>query len=109
MSVDIHLTESALFRIRSSISKRGSGVGVRFGIKKTGCSGYAYKIEYVDKKRDDDVEIISGDISVFVQSKSVSYLNGSTIDFVREGLNEGFKFINPNAKSYCGCGESFNV
>ncbi|WP_092485820.1 HesB/IscA family protein [Candidatus Ichthyocystis hellenicum] len=107
--VDISLTDRALNHIRASIERRGRGIGVRFGIKTTGCSGYAYKVEYVDQKRDDDTEVLVGDVAIFVQAKSIYYLNGSEIDFVREGLNEGFKFNNPNAKSYCGCGESFNV
>lgn len=106
---DLRLSENALAHIHSSLSKRGRGLGVRFSVKKTGCSGYTYLVEYADQENQEDKKMVIDGIVVYVPLKSLPYLSGSTVDFIREGLNEGFKFTNPHAKFYCGCGESFNV
>jgi iron-sulfur cluster assembly protein len=106
----ITLTESATTKIKKLLSKRG-GVGIRLGVKTTGCSGLAYVLEYVDRYMDGHgvINYVQPDFAVFVDIKSEVYLNGMTVDYVREGLNEGFKFNNPNERDRCGCGESFRV
>lgn len=109
LGLTLTLSDRALAHIRLSLSKRGRGIGVRFSVKKTGCSGYAYRVEYADQEEPTDQKVLIEELAVYVPLKSLPYLSGSTVDFVREGLNEGFRFSNPNAKSYCGCGESFNV
>ena len=91
------------------IRDSGKGVGVRFGVRTTGCSGMAYKLEFVDSASAEDQAFESHGVKVFVDPKSLVYIDGTELDFVREGLNEGFKFNNPNEKDKCGCGESFNV
>jgi len=105
----ITLTESAASRVKTFLENRGSGVGLRLGIKTTGCSGMAYIIEYADEVEEDDVIFEDHGIKVLVNPKSLVYLDGTELDYAKEGLNEGFKFNNPNVKDMCGCGESFNV
>ncbi|MDR0564220.1 MAG: iron-sulfur cluster assembly protein IscA [Azoarcus sp.] len=105
----ITLTERAAQHIARSISKRGKGFGIRLGVKTSGCSGMAYKLEFVDATLNDDIVFDSHGVKVVVDQKSLVYLDGTELDYAREGLNEGFKFNNPNAKNQCGCGESFNV
>jgi iron-sulfur cluster assembly protein len=106
----ISLTEAATNKIKRLLSKRG-GVGIRLAVKTTGCSGLAYVLEYVDTYQADDstINYARPDFVVVVDKKSDVYLKGMTIDYVREGLNEGFKFNNPNERDRCGCGESFRV
>jgi iron-sulfur cluster assembly protein len=105
----ITLTDRAAQHVQNYLAKRGKGVGVRFGVRTTGCSGMAYKLEFVDAAGDEDQAFESHGVKVFVDPKSLVYIDGTELDFVREGLNEGFKFNNPNEKDKCGCGESFNV
>jgi len=105
----ITLTYAAARKITQTLARRGRGLGIRVGVKTTGCSGLAYVLEYVDKKDINDIEIPVNPYSVFVDPKSSVYLNGMTIDYVKKGLNEGFEFVNPNEKDRCGCGESFRV
>lgn len=105
----ITLTENAADRIRQFMSQRGKGVALRLGVKTTGCSGMAYVMEYADRIEDDDVVFEDHGVRVIINPKSLVYLDGTELDFAREGLNEGFKFNNPNVKDMCGCGESFNV
>ena len=105
----VTLTESAARHVSRYIEKRGKGIGLRLGVRTTGCSGMAYKLEYADQTQPEDLQFESHGVKVFVDPKSLSYIDGTELDFVREGLNEGFKFNNPNVKSECGCGESFNI
>ena len=105
----VTLTESAATPVARFIEKRGKGVGLRLGVKTTGCSGMAYKLEFADDANPDDMQFESHGVRVFIDPKSLPYIDGTELDFVREGLNEGFRFNNPNVKSECGCGESFNV
>jgi iron-sulfur cluster assembly protein len=105
----ITLTERAAAHVSSFITKRGRGVGLRLGVRTSGCSGMAYKLEYADAVNSDDHTFESHGVKVVVDPKSLAYLDGTELDFSREGLNEGFKFNNPNVKDQCGCGESFNV
>jgi iron-sulfur cluster assembly protein len=105
----ITLTEAALKKIRAMITRRGSGIGIRVGVKTTGCSGLAYVLEYVDAAQPGDEKILCNGCEIYVDPKSCPYLQGMTIDFVRNGLNEGFEFKNPNERDRCGCGESFRV
>lgn len=105
----VTLTAQAAEHIEKYLSKRGKGVGLRLGVRTTGCSGMAYKLEYVDDPEADDQVFESHGVKVFVDPKSLSYLDGTQLDYAREGLNEGFKFSNPNEKATCGCGESFTV
>lgn len=105
----ITLTESALNRVRSFLANRGKGVGLRLGVKTTGCSGLAYILEFADDVGEEDEVFDMDGVNVIVDKKSLVYLDGTELDYTKEGLNEGFKFQNPNAKSECGCGESFNV
>jgi iron-sulfur cluster assembly protein len=105
----ITLTDRAAEHVQRYIEKRGKGVGVRLGVKTTGCSGLAYKLEFADEIQPEDQQFESNGVRVLVDPKSLAYLDGTELDFVREGLNEGFKFNNPNEKDRCGCGESFNV
>jgi iron-sulfur cluster assembly protein len=107
--VAINLTENAARQIQKSLAKRGKGVGLRLGIKKVGCSGLAYTFDYADDVGADDALFESHDAKVIVDKEALQFLDGSTLDFAREGLKESFKFENPNAKSECGCGESFSV
>ena len=105
----VTLTESAAKRVSNFIAKRGKGVGLRLGVRTTGCSGMAYKLEFADDVNPDDALFESHGVKVIVDPKSLPYLEGTELDFTREGLNEGFKFRNPNVKDQCGCGESFNI
>lgn len=105
----VSLTDSAARHVTRYLGKRGKGVGVRLGVKTTGCSGLAYKIEYADHVAPEDVVFEDKGVKVLIDPKSLPYLDGTQLDFVREGLNEGFKFINPNEKDRCGCGESFRI
>ncbi len=107
----ILLTEKACEKVKYQLQKRGKGVGIRLGVRTTGCSGLAYTIEYVDKY-DAEVGVINysqKDFVVLVDLKSDVYLKGLTMDWIRNGLNEGFDFKNPNERDRCGCGESFRV
>lgn len=105
----ITLTETAAKHVQNFITKRGKGVGLRIGVRTTGCSGMAYKLEFADVFGDDDIQFQSQGVTLLVDPKSLPYLDGMELDFQREGLNEGFKFNNPNVKNECGCGESFQV
>ena len=105
----ITLTEKAASKVKQQLERRGKGLGIRVGIKTTGCSGLAYTIEYADVPQPDDLSFITHSVHVFVDPKSLAFLDGSEMDWVRNGLNEGFEFKNPNVKDECGCGESFRV
>lgn len=105
----VTVTQRAAQHIQQFLQKRGKGIGVRLGVKTSGCSGMAYKLEFADNSLPEDFVFDSCGIQVLVDPKSLPYLEGTELDFVREGLNEGFKFNNPNVKDQCGCGESFNV
>jgi iron-sulfur cluster assembly protein len=109
MIMPVTLTEKAADHIGKFIQKRGKGVGLRLGVRTTGCSGMAYKLEYADEANQDDLIFESHGLKVIVDPKSMPYLDGTELDYTREGLNEGFKFNNPNVKDQCGCGESFKV
>ncbi|WP_163937393.1 iron-sulfur cluster assembly protein IscA [Paraferrimonas sp. SM1919] len=105
----VTMTEAAASHVRSFLENRGTGLGLRLGVRTSGCSGLAYVMEFVDEKNiDDEVFDIDG-INIVIDAKSVVYLQGTELDYVKEGLNEGFKFSNPNANGECGCGESFTV
>src|SRR5450830_824882 len=105
----VTMTEAAARHVTRYLTKRGQGVGVRLGVKTTGCSGMAYTLEYVDSVGDDDLVLEAPGVKVMVDPKSLVYLDGTELDFAREGLNEGFKFNNPKERDRCGCGESFRV
>jgi iron-sulfur cluster assembly protein len=107
--VSVSLTPAAAKHVTKYLTKRGKGVGVRLGVKTTGCSGLAYKLEYVDEVLAEDALFETEGVKLMVDPKSLAYLDGTTLDYVREGLNEGFKFNNPNERDRCGCGESFRV
>jgi iron-sulfur cluster assembly protein len=105
----ISMTEKAANHIQSFLDKRGKGIGLRLAVKTSGCSGMAYVMEFVDELEEGDEVFEDRGIKVIIDPKSLVYLDGTEIDFAKEGLNEGFKFINPNEKDRCGCGESFTV
>jgi len=105
----ITLTESAADRVRSFLESRGHGVGLRLGIRKTGCSGYAYVVNYADEIGEDDHVFDSLGVKVVVDPSSLPLIDGTEVDFVRHGLSEAFRFRNPNVKGECGCGGSFSV
>lgn len=107
--MSISLTPAAAERVRTFMASRGKGVGLRLGIKQTGCSGYAYVVSYADDVGPQDVVFDAAGVKVVVDGDSLRFVDGTEIDFVRQGLNEAFKFRNPNVKGECGCGESFNV
>jgi iron-sulfur cluster assembly protein len=107
--MSISLTTAAADRIKSYLDKRGHGVGLRLGIKKTGCSGYAYVVNYADEVLDSDLVFEQLGVTVLVDKDSLGFIDGTEVDFVKQGLNEAFKFRNPNVKGECGCGESFTV
>ena len=107
--MSISLTENAARHVSNYLAKRGKGIGLRLGVRTTGCSGLAYKLEFADALNSEDQEFESRGIKVLIDPKSLAYLDGTELDYTREGLNEGFKFNNPNEKDRCGCGESFNV
>lgn len=105
----ITLTEHAAHHIQNFLTKRGKGEGIRLGVKTSGCSGMAYTLEFVDEVQADDLIFEAYGVKVFVDPKSHIYLDGTQVDYTKEGLQEGFKFENPNVKDSCGCGESFHV
>ena len=107
--MSISLTSSAAERVRTYMANRGKGIGLRLGIKQTGCSGYAYVVSYADEIGAGDVVFDEAGVKVIVDRDALKFVDGTEIDFVRTGLNEAFKFRNPNVKGECGCGESFNV
>ena len=105
----ISLTDAAAKKIQQTLTRRGRGMGIRIGVKTTGCSGLAYVLEYVDEPAPGDQHISCAGCEVYIDPKSCPYIQDMTIDFVRNGLNEGFEFRNPNERDRCGCGESFRV
>jgi len=105
----ISVTESAANRVKIFLAKRGKGEGLRLAVKPSGCSGLSYVLEFVDQIEDADQVIEAYGVKVIIDKKSLIYLDGTELDYTREGLNEGFKFNNPNVSAECGCGESFNV
>ncbi len=105
----LSLTEKAATHIQKSLTNRGKGIGLRLAVKTTGCSGMAYVMEFVDQLENEDKVFESQGVKLIIDPKSLVYIDGTELDYVREGLNEGFKFNNPNVKNECGCGESFNV
>ena len=105
----IFLTPAAADRVVSFLKTRGQGLGLRLGVRKTGCSGFAYVINYADEQGPDDLVFEDRGVKVLVDPQSLKLIDGTEIDFVKQGLNEAFKFRNPNVKGECGCGESFNV
>ena len=105
----VTLSDKAAQHIGNFIAKRGKGVGIRLGVRTSGCSGMAYKLEFADETKPEDVVFSIHGVTVIVDPKSLPYLDGTELDFAREGLNEGFRFNNPNVKDECGCGESFRV
>lgn len=105
----ITLTERAASHVRSYLQKRGKGIGLRLAVRTTGCSGLAYVLEFADEVAANDEVFEAEDFKVVIDRKSLVYLDGTEVDFAREGLNEGFKFRNPNVKDECGCGESFTI
>jgi iron-sulfur cluster assembly protein len=105
----ISATDSAVTKIKQQLKNRGKGLGIRVGVRTTGCSGLAYVMEFVDSPTETDVNVDCGEFSVFVDLKSKPYLDGLTLDYIKKGLNEGFEFINPQETARCGCGESFSV
>jgi len=105
----ITLTDKAAKKVNQTLTKRGTGVGIRIGVKTTGCSGLAYVLEYVDNPNETDIRVDCSGCIFYVDPKSIPYVQGMTVDFVRNGLNEGFEFNNPNERDRCGCGESFRV
>jgi iron-sulfur cluster assembly protein len=105
----ITMTEQAAKHVSNFLVKRGKGVGLRLGVRTSGCSGMAYTLEFADEIGADDLQFESHGVKVLIDAKSLAYLDGTELDYTREGLSEGFKFNNPNVKNACGCGESFNV
>ncbi len=105
----VTLSERAAQHVTGFLAKRGRGIGIRLGVRTTGCSGMAYKLEFADETPEGDEVYESHGVKIFVDPKSLPYIDGTELDYAREGLNEGFKFNNPNVKNECGCGESFNV
>jgi iron-sulfur cluster assembly protein len=107
--MSLSVTPKAAVQIRKALDKRGSGVGLRLAVKTSGCSGYAYALEYADEMLADDLAFDTEGVKLLVDAQSLALIDGTQLDWVREGLNEGFKFLNPNASATCGCGESFAV
>ncbi|MCF2856925.1 iron-sulfur cluster assembly protein IscA [Pseudoalteromonas sp. SMS1] len=105
----VTLTEAAANRVQTFLKNRGKGIGLRVGIKTTGCSGLAYVLEFVDELAEGDEVFEEMGVKIIVDAKSLVYIDGTELDYTKEGLNEGFKFVNPNQKDECGCGESFTV
>jgi iron-sulfur cluster assembly protein len=108
-AMSVTMTDAAVRHVTRFLARRGKGVGVRLGVKTTGCSGLAYKLEFADEIAPEDVVFESNGVKILVDPKSLPYIDGTQLDFVREGLNEGFKFNNPKERDRCGCGESFRV
>ena len=107
--MSISLTPSAVERVKNHLEKRGSGLGLRVGVRKTGCSGFAYVIDYADSIEENDIVFDESGIKIVVNSESLELIDGTEVDFIKQGINEAFKFRNPNVKGECGCGESFSV
>jgi iron-sulfur cluster assembly protein len=110
--IEITVTDVAAKKIQQNLERRGRGVGIRVGVRTTGCSGLAYVLEYVDQVSEHEGTLTiqaNNNVNIFLDRKDEPYLNGMTIDYVRQGLNEGFEFVNPNERDRCGCGESFRV
>ncbi len=107
--MSITLTETAATRVKNHLANRGKGAGLRVGVRKTGCSGFGYMIDYADEIAPDDLVFEDHGVKVFVKPETIQYLDGSELDFVKDGLNQYFRFNNPNVKDECGCGESFSV
>ena|SRR5690606_13091077 len=105
----ISLTESAADRVHKYLAARGRGLGLKLGVRKTGCSGFSYVIDYADQSAPDDVVFEDRGVKVFVEPAALALIDGTTVDFVKQGLNEAFRFRNPNVKGECGCGESFTI
>ena len=105
----ISLTEPAAERVSNYLEARGSGVGLRIGVKKTGCNGFAYVVNYAEEVNDDDRVFVDRGVTVVVDPQSLELIDGTEVDFIKEGLNEAFRFRNPNVSGECGCGESFNI
>ncbi len=105
----ISLTPAAADRIRKFIANRGQGLGLKLGVRKTGCSGFAYVVNYADQASPQDLVFEDQGVKVFVDPESLPLIDGTTVDFVKQGLNEAFRFVNPNTRGECGCGESFSV
>ncbi len=105
----VSLTQPAADRVKAYLDARGKGIGLRVGIKKTGCSGYAYVVNYADDVNDSDIVFEDHGVKVIVDEKSLDLIDGTEVDFVKQGLNEAFRFRNPNVTGECGCGESFSV
>jgi iron-sulfur cluster assembly protein len=105
----ITITEAAAKHVQTFLNNRGKGLGIRLAVRTSGCSGMAYEMEFVDELQDEDLVFEDYGVKVVIDPKSLVYLDGTEVDYTREGLNEGFKFNNPNVKSQCGCGESFGV
>ena len=108
-SRDLNFSDSAIDHFLSSLENRGKGVGIKIGVKKAGCSGYEYFFEYVDSFEDNGVVFEKNGCKIFVDNSSLDFLKGSLVDYQKDDLNQGIKFINPNAKAVCGCGESFTI
>lgn len=107
--MSVKLTENAARQIKKQLEKRGKGVGLKLGVKKSGCSGYAYALEYADAVNDNDAVYENFGVKLIVQESDLPFVDGIELDYAREGINEAFKFNNPNVKATCGCGESFSV
>ena len=107
--MSITMTPAAADHVRKFLANRGKGVGLRLGVRTSGCSGMAYVLEFADELGDEDQVFEDQGVKVIIDPKSLTYLDGTELDYAKEGLNEGFKFNNPNVKDACGCGESFNV
>ena len=105
----VTLTELAASKVKTNLERRGQGIGIRVGVKTTGCSGLAYVLEFVDVESVNDLKFTSYGVNIFVDPKSLVYINGITMDWQKRGINEGFEFINPQERDRCGCGESFRV
>jgi iron-sulfur cluster assembly protein len=107
--MSVSLTENAARQIKKQLEKRGKGIGLKLGVRKSGCSGYAYALDYADNLNENDAVFEDFGVKVIVQEKDLEFVNGIELDYRREGINEAFQFNNPNVKGTCGCGESFTV
>ena len=106
----ITMTEAAVAHVKAQLAKRGKGIGLRLGVKKVGCSGYGYIVDFLDEAKPDDYEYpVADGLAVYVDPESLPLVRGTEVHYVRQGLNTGFEFNNPNVKAMCGCGESFNI
>lgn len=105
----ISITSAASKKMQEALNHRGKGIGMRIGVRTSGCSGFAYMLEFADKTFEGDLEIADRGIILIINKKDLVYLQGMEIDYIKKGLNEGFEFTNPNEKARCGCGESFTV